>query len=128
MPRGDFAIDVNAVNNALNTLRFELINRGMARVLYPDFPEKLKELKAYIAQPKLPNEYTDQWALGDDTYIHLVFENNGGEGFKAWLEERFNVKDNPKANELYYKAYEKGHDHGYYEVYLVYKDLVDLIK
>lgn len=48
--------------------------------------------------------------------------------FRADLEEEFGMKDHPKANKLYWYAYQQGHGSGYSDVYLYYSDFVDLVK
>ena len=55
-------------------------------------------------------------------------ENRCDELFRRDLEREHDVKDNPKADLLWAKAWERGHANGRHEVASVYGDLVDLIK
>lgn len=48
--------------------------------------------------------------------------------FKRDLANEFEVSNNPKADLLYGKVYEKAHSYGFSEIYSVYSDLVELIK
>lgn len=48
--------------------------------------------------------------------------------FQNDLADEFGVVDNPKADLLYSKAYERGHAYSLNEVYIHYADLVELIK
>jgi hypothetical protein len=48
--------------------------------------------------------------------------------FKQDLFKEFDVKDNPKADLCFSKAWEVGHAWGYGEVYNHFQDLVELIK
>lgn len=48
--------------------------------------------------------------------------------FMTDIEEEFGVKGNPKAKLLWEKAWAMGHSSGFYEIYNVYSDLVELIK
>lgn len=50
------------------------------------------------------------------------------EEFKADLETEFEMKNHPKANLLYMKAYEFGHSSGFSEIYHYYAQLVELVK
>ena len=49
------------------------------------------------------------------------------EAFRRNLEDEFGVIGNPKADQLFAKAYERGHSGGFREVYHEYADLVELI-
>ena len=48
--------------------------------------------------------------------------------FKKDLYEEYGVSNNPKANDVWSKAWEFGHSSGLQEVYNYFIDLVDLIK
>lgn len=48
--------------------------------------------------------------------------------FKQDLFKYHGVEDNPKRDECYYKAYERGHHAGFSEIASYFSDLVDLIK
>lgn len=66
------------------------------------------------------------WRAGKDT-LWFKEEQRLHEQFKEDLLEELGVTDNPKADLLFAKAWESGHSGGYYEVYNVALDLVDLI-
>lgn len=48
--------------------------------------------------------------------------------FRRDLFEEFDVSDNPKANTLFNKCWERGHSGGYNDVYSIFSDFVDIIK
>lgn len=50
------------------------------------------------------------------------------EEFKQDLFEDLGIQDNPKKEKLFDKAWDRGHSHGYSEVYGVASDLVELIE
>jgi hypothetical protein len=48
--------------------------------------------------------------------------------FENALQEEHGMKGHPKAGLLFYKAWDKGHSSGHYEVALAYADLLELVK
>jgi hypothetical protein len=48
--------------------------------------------------------------------------------FKRDLFEEFGVENHPKREIVFEMAWERAHSSGYYEVYLAFEDLVELIK
>lgn len=48
--------------------------------------------------------------------------------FRADLEQAFGVAGHAKAELLFRLAYEDGHGYGFHEVFLIYQNLVQLIK
>ena len=48
--------------------------------------------------------------------------------FRQDIADEFGVADNPKFDKCFAKAWEDGHSAGYYEVYNVFSELVELIK
>lgn len=61
--------------------------------------------------------------------IDAMFVDKGDEPkFRKWLEASFDMEDHPKADTLWNLAWDKGHAHGYHEVYNEYNDLLDLVR
>jgi hypothetical protein len=50
------------------------------------------------------------------------------EEFRKDLYVDLGIEGHPKADKLYSIAYEQGHNSGMYDVYLIAKDLVEIIK
>jgi hypothetical protein len=55
-------------------------------------------------------------------------ENALYEEFKRDLFAEFDVTNNPKAEKLFGKCWERGHAHGYSDVYSIFSDFVDVIR
>ena len=47
--------------------------------------------------------------------------------FKEDIFKEFDVLNNPKKDPLFDKVWDIGHSNGYYEVYVTFEDLVELI-
>jgi len=61
--------------------------------------------------------------------IELMKDENGNiPNFSEYVKEDLGIVDNLKADVLMRIAYDRGHSAGYYEVYLVALELVELIK
>lgn len=61
-------------------------------------------------------------------YLLTKYSSNAIENLKSELEHEFEVSTHVKKDLLFYKAWDRGHSCGYYEVIMVYEDLVELIK
>lgn len=62
------------------------------------------------------------------TLEHAYSGNKDTPRFRADLEQAFGVAGHPKAELLFRLAYEEGHGRGFHEVFLIYQDLVELIR
>lgn len=86
---------------------------------------RYKNTKPYPNRTFIAGNYAEYKAMLDAYYDE---ENRCDELFRRDLEREHDVKDNPKADLLWAKAWERGHANGHHEVASVYGDLVDLIK
>jgi hypothetical protein len=67
----------------------------------------------------------DQYKKETDVYRNLIGDRINA--FRKDLYEYYGVTDNPKADAVYDKAYDRGHSAGIGEVSSIFGDLVDLI-
>ena len=78
----------------------------------------------------LKNQFEDEIKLvmSNNRKEYNIEENNKLIEFKKDLEEDFGFENHPKKDILYNIAWEDGHSNGFYEVYLEYEKLSELIK
>jgi len=68
---------------------------------------------------------------GEDKEKHMAWRKEEGrliDLFYADVKEELGITDNPKADKLMSKAWDKGHSGGLWDVYIEAQDMVDLIK
>jgi len=72
------------------------------------------------------------WVNGrKDAIAHQAYVDDQArldEEFRRDLYKEFDVENNEKRDQLFAKAYEMGHANGMYEVFIIFEDLVELIK
>jgi hypothetical protein len=80
----------------------------------------------YAAKVRAWSLAMDVWKAAVDAYNRRSRELE--QEFQRDLEDHHGMTGHPKAAILFGKAWDRGHSAGYYDVALVYDDLVDLVK
>lgn len=92
----------------------------------PDSGGTAEDFRNYADQLDSYETGIAEWRTRADAYNRRSRELE--QEFQRDLEDHHGMTGHPKAAILFGKAWDRGHSAGYYDVALVYDDLVDLVK
>ena len=107
---------------------YETLFPNKSDYLYCECGEWIKETHKFCPQCGKKTEYEERIKMyKNHVRKYRNEEQQKHDEFKEDIFKEFDVLNNPKKDPLFDKVWDIGHSNGYYEVYVTFEDLVELI-